>query len=82
MWFTQKHAPRTLAFQRERNLAHVIVDEPQGVGNYIPTVWEVTTPKLAVVRLHGRNHATWDKKGLTSSSQRCNYDYSTASWRN
>jgi len=27
------------------------------------------------VRLHGRNHGTWNKKGLTSSAQRFNYDY-------
>jgi uncharacterized protein YecE (DUF72 family) len=25
--------------------------------------------------LHGRNHATWNKKGLSSSAQRFNYDY-------
>jgi uncharacterized protein YecE (DUF72 family) len=25
--------------------------------------------------LHGRNHATWNRKGLTTSAQRFNYDY-------
>ena len=38
-------------------------------------VWEVTDPALSIVRLHGRNHGTWNKKGLTSSAQRFNYDY-------
>ena len=74
-WFEGKHAAVTLAFERERNLVNVIVDEPQGMANTIPSVWEVTNPALAIVRLHGRNHETWNKKGLTSSAERFNYDY-------
>jgi uncharacterized protein YecE (DUF72 family) len=66
----------TLDFERERELVNVVVDEPQGIANYIPSIWEVTNPALTVVRLHGRNHATWNKKGLTSSADRFNYDYS------
>jgi uncharacterized protein YecE (DUF72 family) len=54
---------------------NVVVDEPQGIANTIPAVWEVTGPTLSIVRLHGRNHGTWNKKGLTSSAQRFNYDY-------
>ena len=61
-WFEGKHAQRTLDFERERGLANVVVDEPQGPANTIPSVWEVTTPRLAVVRLHGRNHAPGIKK--------------------
>jgi uncharacterized protein YecE (DUF72 family) len=30
------------------------------------------------VRLHGRNSATWNAKGLESSADRFNYDYSDA----
>jgi uncharacterized protein YecE (DUF72 family) len=45
------------------------------MANTIPSVWEVTNPALAIVRLHGRNHETWNKKGLTSSAERFNYDY-------
>ena len=33
-------------------------------------------PDLALVRLHGRNAATWDAKGLAASSDRFNYEYS------
>ena len=54
---------------------HVIVDEPQGIANTIPAVWDVTNRELAVVRLHGRNHATWNRKGLKASSERFDYDY-------
>jgi uncharacterized protein YecE (DUF72 family) len=74
-WFEGKHAAVTLAFERERNLVNTIVDEPQGTANTIPAVWEVTNPALAIVRLHGRNHETWSKKGLASSAERFNYDY-------
>ena len=54
---------------------NVVVDEPQGIANTIPTVWEVTDPALSIVHLHGRNHGTWNKKGLVPSAQRFNYDY-------
>jgi uncharacterized protein YecE (DUF72 family) len=81
-WFdTQKHINRTLAFERENDFANVVVDEPQGMANTIPAVWEVTNPALAVVRLHGRNHGTWNQKGLKSSAQRFDYDYSETELR-
>ena len=76
-WFnSDKHATRTLAFQRDNDFVNVVVDEPQGIANTIPAVWQVTNPALAVVRLHGRNHGTWNRKGLASSTQRFDYDYS------
>ena len=51
---------------------------PQGFANSVPAVWEATNPKLAIFRLHGRNTATWDVKGLTAASDRFNYEYSDA----
>lgn len=77
-WFDEKHAASTLAFERERGLVNVNVDEPQGSGNSIPSVWEVTNDELALIRLHGRNHETWNIKGATAASDRFNYDYSDA----
>ncbi|CAB3810267.1 hypothetical protein LMG28688_07208 [Paraburkholderia caffeinitolerans] len=74
-WFDTKHAASTLAFEREHLLANVVVDEPQGPANSIPSVWEVTNPALALVRLHGRNHETWNIKDATAASDRFNYDY-------
>ena len=47
-WFTDKHTPRTLAFERERGFVNVIVDGPQGFANSVPSVWEVTHPSLAI----------------------------------
>ena len=75
-WFnTERHIARTLAFERENGLVNVVVDEPRDIANTIPSVWEVTNPELAVVRLHGRNHGAWNRKGLKASSQRFDYDY-------
>jgi uncharacterized protein YecE (DUF72 family) len=75
-WFDAAHAPSTLAFERDLHLVNVVVDEPQGPANSIPSVWEVTHPALALVRLHGRNHETWNIRGATAASDRFNYDYS------
>jgi len=75
-WFEEKNRDSTLAWARERNLVHVIVDAPEGVSNRAHTVWETTSPKLAIVRLHGRNAETWNVKGATAASDRFNYDYS------
>lgn len=75
-WFEGEHAQSTLAFERELGIAHVIVDGPQGFDNSVPALWEVTRPDLAMLRLHGRNAASWNTKGLTASSGRFNYDYS------
>ena len=75
-WFdNERRTARTLAFERDNGFVNVVVDEPQGIPNTIPSVWQVTNPELAVVRLHGRNHGTWNRKGLQASSQRFDYDY-------
>jgi uncharacterized protein YecE (DUF72 family) len=80
-WFEDKHRSEVLAFERDHRLAHVIVDEPQGFSSSVPPVWEVTCPALAIFRLHGRNAQTWDKKGLTASSERFDYEYQEAELR-
>jgi uncharacterized protein YecE (DUF72 family) len=74
VWFDDAHRARTLEFQREMGVAHTIVDSPQVGHNSVPAVWDITNTRLALVRLHGRNHATWNIKGK-SASDRFNYDY-------
>ena len=74
-WFEGEHAAATLAFERELNVVHVVVDAPQGFANSVPALWEATHPDLVILRLHGRNRETWNQKGLTASSERFNYDY-------
>lgn len=75
-WFTGEHADWTLEFQRGLGLVHTVVDAPQGFANSVPCIWEVTHPRLALVRLHGRNRAMWNAKGLAASSSRFDYRYS------
>ncbi|MFQ5880186.1 MAG: DUF72 domain-containing protein [Dehalococcoidia bacterium] len=75
-WVEGPRQERTLALLRENGLAYVAVDEPQGFGSSVPTVAAVTSPEVAILRLHGRNAQTWEMKGLASSAQRFNYLYS------
>ena len=77
-WFGEKTRDKSIAFERDHNLAHVVVDEPQGFPSSVPQVWEATSPDLALVRLHGHNRETWAKKGLATSAERFNYLYSAA----
>jgi uncharacterized protein YecE (DUF72 family) len=51
---------RTLAMLRDLGLTHVMVDGPQGLESSVPAVAAVTTPGLAMVRLHGRRATTWE----------------------
>jgi uncharacterized protein YecE (DUF72 family) len=74
-WFEGANAAKTIAFERELGVVHTIVDGPQGFANCVPCVWEVTHPELALLRLHGRNQATWNIKSAASSS-RFDYCYS------
>jgi len=74
-WLSERNRKDTLGFLRDNSLAFIAVDEPQGFGSSVPPVAEVTAD-TAMVRFHGRNKETWEKKGLTSSSERFNYYYS------
>ncbi|HEY8870277.1 MAG TPA: DUF72 domain-containing protein [Candidatus Limnocylindrales bacterium] len=68
-WLNEKNAERTLKFLRDQGLAFVMVDEPQGFKSSVPAVTAVTSPDLAVVRFHGRNAETWEKKGITPAER-------------
>ena len=75
-WFAGAGRQReTLGFLRELGVAHTVVDGPQGFYNSVPALWEATHPRYALLRLHGRNTATWNVKGQGTASDRFNYDY-------
>jgi uncharacterized protein YecE (DUF72 family) len=80
-WFAGRHLDSTLAFERELDVVHTVVDGPQGFANSVPLVWEATHAGYALVRLHGHNRDTWNIKGATSASDRFNYDYGEAELR-
>lgn len=74
-WFTPRTTALTLDWLRALGVVHVVADEPQGFTNSVPAIWAATHPDLAILRLHGRNSAAWNQKGLTASSSRFDYDY-------
>jgi len=67
------HGEETLGFLREQDIALVCVDEPQGFKSSVPPVAEATS-RLAIVRFHGRNSRTWEKKGIPAD-EKFNYLY-------
>jgi len=74
-WWTQETRQETLSWLTSQRAVNVVCDEPQiGMGT-IPFVPEVTNKKFVIMRLHGRNAATWYQTGLTSSQQRFDYRY-------
>jgi uncharacterized protein YecE (DUF72 family) len=73
-WFNEKNAERTLRFLEDHALPFVMVDEPQGFKTSVPHVYAVTSRRLALVRFHGRNAATWEAKGI-SPAERFRYLY-------
>lgn len=75
-WLNEKHRDSTLAFLRDNDLPFVCVDEPQGFKSSVPPLAAVTAD-IALVRFHGRNVETWEKKGLTTA-ERFNWYYSQA----
>jgi uncharacterized protein YecE (DUF72 family) len=68
-WLNEKNRDRTLDFLSKNALPYVVVDEPQGFKSSVPSILEVTSPDLAIVRFHGRNKETWEKKGLTPAER-------------
>ena len=65
---------RTLALLRAHDLAFVMVDAPPGFESSMPKVSAVTSERLAVVRLHGRRTATWERP-VAVTSERYRYLY-------
>jgi len=73
-WMTPSLRDRTLALLRANDMSYVVVDEPQGFASSVPPVAAVTTPRLAVVRMHGHRADTWEKRG-TPVVERFRYLY-------
>jgi uncharacterized protein YecE (DUF72 family) len=74
-WLSDPHRAETLAFFQSRHLPLVLVDAPESQHfTVMQVVNSVTNPKLAYLRLHGRN-----ERGYISGrsvSERFDYDYS------
>jgi uncharacterized protein YecE (DUF72 family) len=66
----------TLDLLRDLGLTYVMVDGPQGLESSVPPVAAVTTPALAMARLHGRRSTTWEAAKVPTV-ERYRYLYST-----
>ena len=73
-WVNEKNREGTLIFLRDNGLPFVCVDEPQGFDSSVPPIVEATSD-IGLVRFHGRNRETWEKRGI-SVTERFNYLYS------
>lgn len=75
-WLDEENREATLGFLEQHGLAYVTVDAPRSetARNLIPTVVATTSP-LAYVRFHGRNLATWNRRG-GGAAMRFDYLYS------
>jgi len=63
-WFNEKNVDRTLRFFEKYEIPFVMVDAPPGTKSSVPPMTVVTSPKMAVVRFHGRRTETWEKSGI------------------
>jgi uncharacterized protein YecE (DUF72 family) len=73
-WLTGRTRERTLEFLAEHDLPHVMVDGPQGMESSVPPMPAVTSPRLGVLRLHGRRTETWETPNV-SVAERFRYLY-------
>ncbi len=74
-WLTEEERAETLDFLTNLGLSYVTVDAPQVGTGTAPLVPAVTTPRLAYLRMHGRNTDTWYKR-VKTTGERFNYLYS------
>src|SRR3954463_12334275 len=73
-WIDGEQRGRTLEFFRQQRLVWIAVDMPRITGSTImPPIDEVTNPKLAYLRLHGRR-PDWLK--LKDQEEKHTYEYS------
>ena len=73
-WLDEEHRAETLSLLEDLGATHVVVDAPKTEArNLVPTVPALTSETL-YVRFHGRNAATWNKRG-GSASERFDYLY-------
>ena len=63
-WFNDKNRDRTLAFLSDNEIPFVMVDAPPGTKSSVPPLSLVSSPRLAVVRFHGRRTETWEASGI------------------
>jgi len=74
-WYEVGVKDAVFSFLKDLGVIHVIVDEPHALNDGVTFEPVVTNPKLALLRLHGRNQQGWSAKGANWRSQRTLYRY-------
>jgi uncharacterized protein YecE (DUF72 family) len=67
-WMAEDNLHETLEHLALAGLIYTCVDEPQGFVSSIPPIVAATT-EIAVVRMHGRNKARWERKTRDAASR-------------
>ncbi|HEU0035192.1 MAG TPA: DUF72 domain-containing protein [Kofleriaceae bacterium] len=67
-WMADDNVDETLGFLAEADLIYTCVDEPQGFISSVPPI-AAATSDVAVVRMHGRNPARWDRRARAGMGQ-------------
>lgn len=62
-WVAPTVADRVFRFLADQGMTYVVVDAPQGLASSVPPITAVTTPDLAIVRMHGRRSDQWELRG-------------------
>lgn len=75
-WYAPEVYPALVGALRGAGFTLTVVDAPQVGSGTVPNVSEVTSTRLAVLRLHGRNTAAWYKK-VKKAAERFDYRYDT-----
>ena len=58
-WYSEENQSHTLAFLKQMQFIHVVVDQPQTPSNSVPTILTATNEQLTLYRLHGQNYSGW-----------------------
>lgn len=74
-WLEEDRIPGLVDTLKDLKVGLTVVDEPQIGSGSVPTVLEVTTPDLCLVRFHGRNAKKWYAK-VKRTADRFDYLYS------
>ena len=73
-WFAEDIRTELLRWLEERRMSWVTVDAPKVDAGNVPATLVAATSPLAYVRFHGRNAATWNRRG-GSAAERFDYLY-------
>lgn len=75
-WYAASYLDQTVSLMKRLEMTLVAADEPQTNVNSVPFYPVVTNPKLAMIRLHGRNMQGWLHQDRQWRAQRTLYRYS------